>query len=101
MKRFSAVILMLVCRYMQVRGPRPEALCVGYNPKPLCIQVVDPQSGELSHVFVHASCGSKRVAAQGSGSRDALQRSASAGEPLMSKIQRQLLLQVSKPNPKP
>ena len=70
------------------------------TPPPF-FQVLDPQSGELSHVFVHATCASKRVATAGAGGRDGGQRSSSSasaagGEPLMSKIQRQLLLQVTR-----
>ncbi len=61
------------------------------SPKPL-MQVLDPQTGDLSHVFVHASCSSKRVAV---GAAATAQKAAAAGgEMLMGKIQRQLLLQV-------
>jgi hypothetical protein len=63
----------------------------------LFAQVLDPQTGELSHVFVHSSCSSKRVSAAAGGDAGAgtsLEKRSSGGELLMSKIQRQLLLQV-------
>ncbi len=89
---YIQVLVFLRTRVPHSTTPNP---CV-FNPYPFA-QVLDPQTSELSSVFVHASCGSKRVAStavQGAGAP--MQRTASGGEPLMGKIQRQLLLQVTR-----